>query len=61
MSKKKESKCSNNKKVLRSSIARATAVHKAFMRDEPIELQVHLEQLSCESLLFPIFDHEVQS
>ncbi|MFH0767100.1 MAG: hypothetical protein ABII85_06320 [Bacillota bacterium] len=62
MSSKKESKCSNNKKAVRSSLERATAVLKAFKRDHQMEMPVmHPGQLSCEGILFPTFDPEVQS
>ncbi|GEM_PF-1206826 len=62
MSNKKESKCSNNKEAVRSSLERAAAVLRAFMREHQIEPpSVHPGQLNFEAELFPTFSLEVLS
>ena len=61
MNKKKESELTNNKKTLHAAVIRAAAVHKAFMRDDQIELPIHPGQISMIGMLFPVFDSEVQS
>lgn len=61
MSKKSDSKSSNNVKVLRLSLAEAKRIHDAFLRDNLRMDDVHPGQLSCMGLLFPTFNPEVQS
>ena len=60
-SKKTDSKSTNNKKTLHAAVMRAAAIHKAFMRDDQIELPHHPGQMSMIGMLFPVFDQEVQS
>ncbi len=60
--KKKESKYSNNKKAVRSSVEKAAAVFKALMREHQIETpSMHPGQLNFDADLFPTFNYEVKS
>jgi len=61
MKHKKDPQSLNNKKTLHAAVIRAAAVHRAFMRDDQIELPIHPGQLSLNGMLFPVFDSEVQS
>jgi len=59
MKHKKDPQYLNNKKTLHAAVVRAAAVHKAFMRDDRIELPHHPGQMSMIGMLFPVFDSEV--